>query len=112
MGIVVVVLVVLIAVGSVVYLYTSLTGGDHKIDISSTEVGGVMDVGEDVKRVSLGTNMLQAQMIHSALTEMGIETKLISTTMGFLGQGDSPQYLMYKADDEDVVLEEVDAVLD
>lgn len=108
---IVVILVVAIGIAAIGYIWWAMTGTGPSATSSSKRPGGVLDSDEEVRRVSLGTDMLAAQMAQSALSEQGIETKVISSNEGFLAQGSSPSWLLYRAEDEEAVLAEVEALL-
>lgn len=79
---------------------------------SDGTAGSVLDSGEAVRRVDLGTNTFVAQQAHTDLTERDIACRLVSLEQGAFGIGMGEHwYLIYNAEDEAQVLSVVDELL-
>lgn len=81
--------------------------------MSDGSVGAVMDGGEAVRRIDLGTHTYVAQQAEEQLKNEGYSCRTVSLEQGAFGIGlGDHHYLVYNADDEDRVREIVDALLE
>jgi len=80
--------------------------------MSDGSVGSVMDSGEQVRRIDLGTHTFVAQQAEEQLTAEGLKCRSVSLEQGAFGIGlGDHHYLVYNADDEPRVREVVDGLL-
>jgi len=80
--------------------------------MSDGSVGAVMDGGEAVRRIDLGTHTFVAQQAEEQLTAEGLTCRTVSLEQGAFGIGlGDHHYLVYNADDEPRVREVVDELL-
>lgn len=110
MSTIIVLLTVVVALAAIGYVWRSVTGGGR---LSDGTPGSVMDAGEDVRRIDMGTHAYAAQQAHSELTAAGFTTKLVTLEQGAFGIGMGHHYyLVYNASDEAEVRSVVDQLLD
>ncbi len=105
---VIIILTVIVALAAIAYVWRSVTAGG----LSDGTPGSVMDAGEDVRRIDMGTHAYAAQQAHAELTEAGFTTKLVTLEQGAFGIGMGDHYyLVYNASDEAEVRAVVDQLL-
>ncbi len=105
---IVTVVIVLAAIGYVWFRLS--TDASNSADGSA---GSVLDAGEEVRRVDLGTNTFVAQEAHATLESEGIKCRTVSLEDGAFGIGMGEHwYLVYNAEDEARVLTVVDELLE
>jgi hypothetical protein len=103
-------LAVVIAVAAVGYVWSRTMGEPGTM--SDGTVGSVMDGGEDVRRIDLGTHTYVAQQAEEQLTAEGYQCRTVSLEQGAFGIGlGDHHYLVYNAVDEGRVREVVDELL-
>jgi len=104
------ILVGIIAVASIAYVWSRMMGEPGTM--SDGSVGSVMDGGESVRRIDLGTHTYVAQQAEELLTGEGLTVRTVSLEQGAFGIGmGNRHYLVYNADDEPRVREVVDSLL-
>ena len=110
MSTIIVLLTVIVALAAIIYVWRSVAGGGG---LSDGTPGSVMDAGEEVRRIDMGTHAYAAQQAHSELTDAGFTTKLVTLEQGAFGIGMGHHYyLVYNAPDEAEVRAVVDQLLD
>lgn len=110
MGTVFAILAVIVALTAIVYVWRSVSGGGG---LSDGTPGSVMDAGETVRRIDMGTHAYAAQQAHGQLTDAGLTVRLVTLEQGAFGIGlGEHYYLVYNAEDEAQVRTVVDQYLD
>ena len=101
----------IIAVAAIAYVWSQMMSSSGTM--SDGSVGSVMDKGEEVRRIDLGTHTYVAQQAQEQLTAEGYSCRAVSLEQGAfgIGMGDH-HYLVYNAEDEDRVRVVVDELLD
>lgn len=103
-------LAVVVAVAAVGYVWSRTMGEPGTM--SDGTVGSVMDGGEDVRRIDLGTHTYVAQQAEEQLTAEGYQCRTVSLEQGAFGIGlGDHHYLVYNAVDEGRVRKVVDELL-
>jgi len=101
---------VVIAVVAIAYVWTRTAGEPGTM--SDGSVGSVMDGGESVRRIDLGTHTYVAQQAEAVLKAEEYNVRTVTLESGAFGIGlGSHHYLVYNADDEARVREVVDELL-
>jgi len=105
------IIVGVIAVASIAYVWSRMMSEPGTM--SDGSVGSVMDGGEAVRRIDLGTHTYVAQQAEEQLTGEGFTVRTVSLEQGAFGIGlGDHHYLVYNAEDEDRVREVVNSFLD
>ena len=105
----IIILTVIVALAAIGYVWRSVTGGPG---LSDGTPGSVMDAGEEVRRIDMGTHAYAAQQAHAELSDAGFTTKLVTLEQGAFGIGMGDHYyLVYNASDEAEVKAVVDQLL-
>jgi len=100
------------SVGSLVAILVVVVGLGEKGTMSDGSVGSVMDRGDDVRRIDLGSHTYVAQQAEEQLTAEGFACRAVSVEQGAFGIGlGDHHYLVYNAPDEDRVRQVVDVLL-
>ena|GEM_PF-1029077 len=100
----------IVAVAAIAYVWSSMMNNPGTM--SDGSVGSVMDSGEQVRRIDLGTHTFVAQQAEEQLTAEGLKCRSVSLEQGAFGIGlGDHHYLVYNADDEPRVREVVDGLL-
>lgn len=101
----------IVAVVAIAYVWSRMMAEPGTM--SDGSVGAVMDGGEAVRRIDLGTHTYVAQQAEEQLKSEGYSCRTVSLEQGAFGIGlGDHHYLVYNADDEDRVRDIVDALLD
>jgi len=101
----------IVAVVSIAYVWSRMMGEPGTM--SDGSVGSVMDGGEAVRRIDLGTHTYVAQQAEEQLKEEGLNVRTVSLEAGAFGIGmGNHHYLVYNADDEGRVREVVNVLLE
>ena len=101
----------IVAVVAIAYVWSRMMAEPGTM--SDGSVGAVMDGGEAVRRIDLGTHTYVAQQAEEQLKNEGYSCRTVSLEQGAFGIGlGDHHYLVYNADDEDRVREIVDALLE
>lgn len=102
--------VAVVAVAAIAYVWSRMMGEPGTM--SDGSVGSVMDGGEEVRRIDLGTHTYVAQQANEQLTSEGLTCRTVSLEQGAFGIGlGDHHYLVYNAADEPRVREVVDELL-
>ena len=100
----------IVAVAAIAYVWSRMMSNPGTM--SDGSVGAVMDGGESVRRIDLGTHTYVAQQAEEQLTSEGLTCRTVSLEQGAFGIGlGDHHYLVYNADDEGRVREVVDELL-
>ena len=100
----------IVAVAAIAYVWSSMMNNPGTM--SDGSVGSVMDSGEQVRRIDLGTHTFVAQQAEEQLTAEGLKCRSVSLEQGAFGIGlGDHHYLVYNANDEPRVREVVDGLL-
>ncbi len=100
----------IVAVAAIAYVWSRMTSEPGTM--SDGSVGAVMDGGEEVRRIDLGTHTYVAQQAEEQLTSEGLNCRTVSLEQGAFGIGlGDHHYLVYNADDEPRVREVVNELL-
>lgn len=98
MGTVFALLAAAVALIAIIYVWRSVMGGPP---LSDGTPGSVLDAGEEVRRIDMGTHGYAAQQASAELTMAGFKTKLVTLEQGAFGIGMGERYyLVYNAVDE------------
>ncbi len=101
----------IVAVVAIAYVWSRMMAEPGTM--SDGSVGAVMDGGEAVRRIDLGTHTYVAQQAEEQLKSEGYSCRTVSLEQGAFGIGlGDHHYLVYNADDEDRVRDIVDALLE
>ena len=101
----------IVAVVAIAYVWSRMMAEPGTM--SDGSVGAVMDGGEAVRRIDLGTHTYVAQQAEEQLKSEGYSCRTVSLEQGAFGIGlGDDHYLVYNADDEHRVRDIVDALLD
>ena len=101
----------IVAIAAVAYVWSQMMSNPGTM--SDGSVGSVMDKGEEVRRIDLGTHTYVAQQAEEQLTSEGYTTRVVSLEQGAFGIGlGDHHYLVYNAEDEDRVRAVVDELLE
>ena len=104
------IIVGVIAVSAIAYVWSRMMGEPGTM--SDGSVGSVMDAGETVRRIDLGTHTFVAQQAEQQLTDEGYNCRTVSLEQGAFGIGlGDHHYLIYNAEDEPRVREVVNGLL-
>ena len=104
------IIVGIVAVVSIAYVWSRMMGEPGTM--SDGSVGSVMDGGEAVRRIDLGTHTFVAQQAEEQLTTEGLTVRTVSLEQGAFGIGlGDHHYLVYNAEDEDRVRDVVNELL-
>jgi len=104
------IIVGIVAVASIAYVWSRMMGEPGTM--SDGSVGSVMDGGEPVRRIDLGTHTYVAQQAEDLLKSEGLNVRTVSLEQGAFGIGMGDHfYLVYNAEDEARVREVVDSLL-
>jgi len=99
-----------VAVAAIAYVWSTMMNSPGTM--SDGSVGSVMDSGEQVRRIDLGTHTFVAQQAEEQLTAEGLKCRSVSLEQGAFGIGlGDHHYLVYNANDEPRVREVVDGLL-
>lgn len=99
-----------VAVAAIAYVWSRMMSEPGTM--SDGSVGSVMDGGEEVRRIDLGTHTYVAQQAEEQLTADGVKCRTVSLEQGAFGIGlGSHHYLVYNAEDEARVRAVVDELL-
>ena len=100
-----------VAVTAIAFVWSQMMSNPGTM--SDGSVGAVMDGGEDVRRIDLGTHTYVAQQAEEQLTAEGLTCRTVSLEQGAFGIGlGDHHYLVYNAEDEDRVRLVVDELLE
>ena len=100
-----------VAVAAIAYVWSQMMSNPGTM--SDGSVGAVMDGGEDVRRIDLGTHTYVAQQAEEQLKGEGYKCRTVSLEQGAFGIGlGDHHYLVYNAEDEDRVRSVVDELLE
>ena len=100
----------IVAVVAIAYVWSQMMSNPGTM--SDGSVGSVMDGGETVRRIDLGTHTYVAQQAEEQLTSEGLTCRTVSLEQGAFGIGlGDHHYLVYNADDEDRVREVINELL-
>lgn len=100
----------IIAVTAIAYVWSRMV--NEPGTMSDGSVGAVMDGGEQVRRIDLGTHTYVAQQAQAQLSGEGYQCRTVSLEQGAFGIGlGDHHYLIYNADDEPRVREVVNELL-
>lgn len=109
-GAIAAILAALIAVSAIGYVWSRMMAEPGTM--SDGSVGAVLDGGEAVRRIDLGTHTFVAQQAEETLTNEGYSCRTVSLEQGVFGIGlGDHHYLIYNAEDEPRVREVVDLLL-
>jgi len=101
---------VIVAVAAICYVWSQMTNKPGTM--SDGTPGSVMDGGESVRRIDLGTHTYVAQQAEEQLTSEGYNCRTVSLEQGAFGIGlGNHHYLVYNAEDEPRVREVVNELL-
>lgn len=104
------IIAVVVALTAIGYVWSRVAGEPGTM--SDGTPGSVMDRGEDVRRIDLGTHTYVAQQAEEQLTGEGFNCRVVSLEQGAFGIGlGDHHYLVYNAEDEDRVRQVVDGLL-
>ncbi|MEM7094966.1 MAG: hypothetical protein AAF567_18335 [Actinomycetota bacterium] len=107
---VIIILTVIVGLSAIIYVWRSMSSGGG---LSDGTPGSVMDAGEEVRRIDMGSHAYAAQEAQAELSEAGLVTRLVTLEEGAFGIGMGMHYyLVYNAVDEDQVRAVVDRLLD
>jgi len=105
------ILVAILGVVAIAYVWSRVASEPGTM--SDGTPGSVMDGGEDVRRIDLGTHTYVAQRAAEQLKSEGYNCRSVSLEQGAFGIGlGDRHYLVYNAEDETRVREVVDQLLD
>ena len=91
-----------VAVTAIAFVWSQMMSNPGTM--SDGSVGAVMDGGEDVRRIDLGTHTYVAQQAEEHLKSEGYKCRTVSLEQGAFGIGlGDHHYLIYNAEDEDRV---------
>jgi len=111
LGAVVAIVAGIVAVVAIAYVWSRMMAEPGTM--SDGSVGSVMDGGEVVRRIDLGTHTYVAQQAEEQLTTEGYSCRTVSLERGAFGIGlGDHHYLVYNAEDEDHVRDVVNALLE
>jgi hypothetical protein len=100
-----------VAVVAIAYVWSRMMAEPGTM--SDGSVGSVMDGGETVRRIDLGTHTYVAQQAEEQLKSEGYSCRTVSLERGAFGIGlGDHHYLVYNAEDEDRVRDIVNALLE
>ena len=100
-----------VAVTAIAFVWSQMMSNPGTM--SDGSVGAVMDGGEDVRRIDLGTHTYVAQQAEEQLKAEGYKCRTVSLEQGAFGIGlGDHHYLVYGAEDEDRVRLVVDELLE
>ncbi len=101
----------IVAVAAIAYVWSQMMSNPGAM--SDGSVGAVMDGGEDVRRIDLGTHTYVAQQAEEQLKSEGYNCRTVSLERGAFGIGlGDHHYLVYDAEDEDRVRAVVNELLE
>ena len=101
----------IVALAAIAYVWSAMTSNPGTM--SDGSVGAVMDGGEEVRRIDLGTHTYVAQQAEEQLTGEGYKCRTVSLEQGAFGIGlGDHHYLVYNAEDEDRVRVVVNELLE
>ena len=104
------ILVGIIAVAAISFVWGQVASKPGTM--SDGSIGSVMDGGETVRRIDLGTHTFVAQQAEETLKGEGLSCRTVSLEQGVFGIGlGDHHYLIYNAEDEPRVREVVDLLL-
>jgi hypothetical protein len=111
LGAVAAIVVGIVAVVAIAYVWSRMMAEPGTM--SDGSVGSVMDGGETVRRIDLGTHTYVAQQAEDQLKSEGYSCRTVSLERGAFGIGlGDHHYLVYNAQDEDRVRDIVNALLE